>query len=176
MKIGLCVIDTNVPITANKSLSIGDEPEELTSCISNCIEAIESVKETKHIVLDFNDEIYDEYKKHLSFSGQPGPGDAFFKWLEKNRWSFSESQRVVITKTAESYVEFPDHHDLADFDISDRKFVAVANAHPEKPPILQAVDSKWWGWKDALEKAGIVVHFLCEKYIREKYKKKIESC
>ncbi len=176
MTIGLRIIDTNVPVTANKSLNLENEPDEIHDCIYACIEAIESVQHTKQIVLDSGEEIFNEYKDHLSFSGQPGPGDAFFKWLHQNRWSFPKSQRVVITKTAESYVEFPDHHDLADFDISDRKFVAVANAHPEKPPILQAVDSKWWGWKDALEKAGIVVHFLCEKYIREKYKKKIESC
>ena len=61
---------------------------------------------------------------------------------------------------------------LDDFDPSDRKFVAVANAHPEKPPILEALDSKWWGWRDALSAAGITVLFLCETEVKETYERK----
>jgi hypothetical protein len=61
----------------------------------------------------------------------------------------------------------------ANFDNSDRKFVAVANAHPDKPEILQATDSKWWGWKDALAKVGITVSFMCPEYVRIKYEEKI---
>ncbi len=51
---------------------------------------------------------------------------------------------------------------------SDRKFVAVANAHPDKPPIMHATDSKWWAWKDALKDVGITVHFLCPDYVKAK--------
>ncbi len=72
-----------------------------------------------------------------------------------------------------SYQEFPKHDDLNDFDKSDRKFVAVANACTGKPPILQATDSKWWGWKDALNDVGITVHFLCPEYAKTKYAEKI---
>jgi hypothetical protein len=68
---------------------------------------------------------------------------------------------VRITPKGESYEEFPDHPGLADFDPSDRKFVAAANAHPDRPPILQATDSKWWGWSEALEACGLSVVFLC---------------
>ena len=80
---------------------------------------------------------------------------------------------VTITKNGESYDEFPNHQGLINFDLSDRKYIAVANAHHEKPPILQATDSKWWGWKDALAEAGITVHFLCPDYVVIKYLKKI---
>lgn len=59
--------------------------------------------------------------------------------------------------------------------MSDRKFVAVVNAHKKKPPIYQATDSKWWGWNDALEEVGIHVEFLCPDYIKSKYKKKMDS-
>ena len=105
--------------------------------------------------------------------GQPGVGDRFMKWVHDHRWSLPDSQRVVIAKNSDSYNEFPEHEGLVNFDISDRKFVAAANAHPEKPPILQAADSKWWGWKDALEEVGITAYFLCPEYIEAKYVKKM---
>ncbi len=85
-----------------------------------------------------------------------------------NRWSLTDSDRVAITKNGESYEEFPIHDGLVDFDKSDCKFVAASNAHKDKPPILQATDSKWWGWKDSLAEAGITVHFLCSKYAEAK--------
>lgn len=94
-------------------------------------------------------------------SGQPGVGDRFLKWVHDNRWGFPDSDRVRITSNGTSYMEFPNHEGLAAFDNSDRKFVATSNAHPRKPPILQATDSKWWGWKDALNRVGISVGFLC---------------
>lgn len=78
---------------------------------------------------------------------------------------------MTITKTGDSYDEFPDHDKLENFDKSDRKFVAAANAHKDKPPILQATDNKWWGWKDSLAEVGITVHFLCPEYTKIKYAK-----
>ncbi|MCP4749267.1 MAG: hypothetical protein GY866_00095, partial [Proteobacteria bacterium] len=71
------------------------------------------------------------------------------------------------------YDEFPEHDGLKNFDISDRKFVAVANAHPDKPPILEATDSNWWGWKDSLAEIGITVTFLCPAYAEGKYSEKM---
>ena len=64
---------------------------------------------------------------------------------------------------------------MKNFDLSDRKFVAVANAHQEKPPILEGTDSKWWGWKDALAEVGIKVVFLDEAYILQKYNQKFPN-
>ena len=95
------------------------------------------------------------------------------KWVHDNRWTFPDADRVPITRNGESYDEFPDHAGLAHFDYSDRKFIAVSNAHPEKPPVLQATDSKWWGWKDALAEVGITVHFLCPEYAKAKYTEKM---
>jgi hypothetical protein len=71
-----------------------------------------------------------------------------------------------------SYEEFPAVEGLEDFDPADRKFVAVACAHPERPPVLQGLDSKWWGWRTALAAAGVVVRFVCESEIRGAYARK----
>jgi hypothetical protein len=168
-----CVVDTNVPKTANLALDPMAIPQELKDCVSKCIEAIEYIVKRDCLVIDAGDEICGEYRRQLSMKGQPGMGDMFMKWVHDNRWKLPAANRVVITKNGGSFNEFPNHDDLSQFDSSDRKFVAVSNAHPEKPPILQATDSKWWGWKDALGKAGIVVHFLCPDYAEAKYMEKM---
>ena len=43
----------------------------------------------------------------------------------------------------------------------DRKFVAVACAHPGQPSILQAVDSKWSNFLGALTQHGVTIEYLC---------------
>lgn len=168
------VVDTNVPIIANLANDPASIPDDLIECVLACIEAIEHVMQIGRLVIDAGDEIFDEYRQLLSLKGQPGVGDGFVKWVHDNRWNFPENDRVKITKGDDSYHEFPHHRELNTFDYSDRKFVAVANAHPERPPILQATDSKWWGWKPALDKVNIVVTFLCPTYIEAKYEQKMQ--
>lgn len=168
-----CIVDTNVPKTANLASAPDNIPDELTCCVQACIDAVEYVIRKGGLVIDAGNEIFNEYRQQLSMSGQPGVGDGFMKWVHDHRWSLDESDRVTITKRGCSYIEFPEHDGLTDFDNSDRKFVAVANAHGERPPILQAGDSKWWGWKDALAEVGITVRFLCPKYAKTIYDRKM---
>lgn len=169
-----CVVDTNVPKTANLAINPIEIPTELTRCVLNCVESMEHVVKKGGLVIDAGDEIFYEYRQNLSMSGQPGVGDLFMKWVHDNRWNFPSEDRVKITRNGDSYDEFPDHSDLCSFDLSDRKFVAVANAHPNKPAILQATDSKWWGWKRPLADVGITVQFICPDYAKAKYEGKRE--
>jgi hypothetical protein len=166
-------VDTNVPKTANLATQPDPGSGISAACVLACVEAIKHVIEERGLVIDAGNEIFDEYLKQLSMKGQPGVGDKFIKWVHDNRWSLPDADRVTITKNGDSYNEFPTHNDLKDFDRSDRKFVAVANAHVKKPPILQATDSKWRGWKDALAEVGITVKFLCPEYVEAKYAKKM---
>ena len=168
-----CLVDTNVPKTANLATQPDPNSDMPDECVLSCIEAVEHVIQKRGLIIDSGDEIFDEYRGQLRMKGQPGVGDRFMKWVHDNRWSLPDSQRVVISKNGDSYNEFPEHDGLVSFDISDRKFVAAANTHPEKPSILQAADSKWWGWKDALEEVGITAYFLCPEYIEAKYGKKM---
>lgn len=168
-----CVVDTNVPKTANLAQAPDKIPLELIGCVLACIEAVEHVIQNRGLVIDNGDEIFDEYRQKLSMQGQPGVGDRFMKWVHDHRWGLPDSDRITITRNGDSYDQFPDHEGLDNFDLSDQKFVAVAYAHKEKPPILQATDSKWWGWKDALAKVAITVHFLCPEYVKTKYEKKM---
>ena len=73
------------------------------------------------------------------------------------------------------FKEFPSDTRLNNFDPDDRMFIAVANAHPDHPPILQALDSEWWGFKDVLDECGITVDFLCPDDIEALYNKKSKS-
>ena len=168
-----CLIDTNVPITANYATKPDPNADAPNSCINECINVIGHITQRGGLVLDDNGEIFNEYICHLSLRGQPGVGDAFAKWVHDNQWNTQKVDRVTITRNGDSYDEFPDHDGLTRFDNSDWKFIAVSNAHQDKPPVLQATDSKWWGWKDALAEVGITVHFVCPDYAEKKYVEKM---
>lgn len=166
------ILDTNIPIVANSSVSTNDYP---LNCVLECIETIEHIIKKGGLVIDSTNEIFDEYKRHLKLKGQPGVGDKFMKWLHDNQYTISKVEQIKITKIENSYEEFPYHKDLESFDISDKKFVAVAHAHPHKPTILQGTDSKWLQWKDALKQLGITVDFICLGYIEATYNKKMKK-
>ncbi len=170
-----CLVDTNVPKTANLATQHDPDSDVSDDCVLACIEAVEHIIRKRGLVLDASDEIFDEYRQQLSMKGQPGVGDRFMKWVHDHRWNADKVTQVQITRNGNSYNEFPNRTGLRNFDPSDRKFIAVANAHPEKPPIVQATDSKWLGWEKALAKVGITVDFLCRDYVQTKYAKKIGS-
>lgn len=170
-----CVVDTNVPRTANLAINPDPRSETPDACVLACVEAVEHVIKKRGLIIDAGDEIFAEYRRQLAMRGQPGVGDRFMKWAHDNRWGLPDCQRVKITKSGASYREFPRRAGLDDFDLSDRKFIAVANAHPDKPPVLQATDSEWWGWKYVLQNADVRVHFLCPEYVKNKYSRRTKT-
>jgi hypothetical protein len=160
------VVDTNVPVVANARAS--QAPPE---CVVACVRELSALMKrcSGGIVLDDQWRIIQEYRAHLRPSGQPGLGDAFLKWVLTNRANPERCVLVRITPVAGSdpdFEEFPRDRSLNGFDPQDRKFVAVALAHPRRPPILQAVDARWWKFRNALSVHGVIVRFLCEDYVR----------
>ena len=158
----IVVVDTNVPKVANGKT---EAPQASKTCIAICIDRVERIMRGEEtVVLDRDWAILNEYMDNLNESGQPGTGDEFLLWVLKNRQSRCEW--VSITRTAgleNEYDEFPADPDLDKFDADDRKFVAAAHAHPDNPPILQAVDGGWRTFRNALAKHGVTVEFLCEE-------------
>jgi len=151
------VVDTNVPIVDN-----GKSNQASLTCVLTCAKKLQEIQNNHLLVLDDKWLIINEYRNKLSHTGQPGVGDAFFKWVLTNQGNPKRCQQVKITPTAEnSFQEFPENENLAEFDKSDRKFVAVALTHPEKPPIINAVDSDWKNFELAFNKIGITIIFLC---------------
>jgi hypothetical protein len=173
----LCVVDTNVPIVANCAFTPEVGSDVPCECVLACVEAIKYVTTPNRnaLVIDNGDEIFGEYRKHLSLRGKPGVGDKFLKWVHDNRWSLPEANRVAIKRKGDTFEEFPDDDGLKGFDKSDKKFVAVACAHPQKPPIWEAVDSDFYQYKSVLKALGVTVLFVsedCEKYAGKKHAKK----
>lgn len=152
------VMDTNVGVTAN-----GQASQASPSCIAGCAKALEEIKQSKVLVLDHRWLILREYLRHLNSTGQPGPGDAFLKWVLTNHENPELCVKVAITDLSDprGFAEYPPDPRLASFDPSDRKFVAVALAHPQHPPILNAVDTDWAHHDVALRENGVKVQFLC---------------
>ena len=53
-----CLVDTNVPITANCAVSPEQIPEELADCVLACVETIESIVNKGGLVMDEGNEIF----------------------------------------------------------------------------------------------------------------------
>ena len=157
------VIDTNVPVTANR------REGGSYACASACALELLAIKDRGHLLLDDQGLILAEYRSYLNYSGQPGAGDAFLRWFFNNRWKADLCSSVPIQQIEHEwrrFEEFPGNIELKDFDPSDQKFVAVANASELKAAILQASDHKWLKWHDALKECEITVRFLCKEELQ----------
>ena len=155
------VVDTNVAVVAN-----GRDTHASLACQHQCIIKLRELKESSIIVIDDCNHILSEYRKKLNFSGQPGVGDYFFKHVFDNQYVGKHVHRVSILRTDDgSFEEFPDDNRLVDFDNDDHMFVAVALTHQDKPPILNAVDTDWANYHDALECCGITILYLCPEHV-----------
>lgn len=165
------IVDTNVILVANQQhADISDE------CLFNCIKHLENIKTSGHIVIDANFLILREYQKKINTKQGAGIGDVFVKWILQNSANPLRCTQLVLQAYSEhEFAEFPDDPDLQNFDPPDRKFVAVAAAHPKKPPILQAADCKWLDWEPALDRHGISVKFICEEDVKRFHQKKFGS-
>ena len=156
------IVDTNVVVVAN-----GRSEQASADCVETCAERLEEIMRGEvRLVLDNRWIILREYMRNLQSNGID-VGDRFLGWILVNR--DKRCDLVSITPVAGSeneFEEFPDDPALNDFDPDNRKFIAVALAHSEKPPILQAVDSQWWDFRDAFRRNGIVVEFICEADIQ----------
>jgi len=152
------IIDTNVLIAANGR----DCPQVTPQCRLSSSQYLRNFQNQGIIVIDNRWLILNEYKHKVNQTGQPGIGDAFLKWVLTNQANFKRCEQVVINPLKDSsFAEFPDDPELEKFDQSDRKFVAVALASIDRPPIVNAVDSDWLEFYEPLVKNGIKIQFLC---------------
>jgi len=153
------VVDTNVAIVANEK-SGQASPE----CVIACVDYLNEIMLNESLALDDKWRILKEYTTYLKSEGQPGVGDRFLRWILLNQ-ATGKIDFVPITSLendSTNFKEFPSDPHLEKFDPADRKFVAVTLAHPEHPPVLNAVDPGWWLFRSALEDNGVNIQFLCE--------------
>lgn len=168
-----CVVDTNVPVTAN-----GRNPAAGAECEAACARALQGITTRGHVFVDDGRRIVEEYQNNLMPYGDSRAGNVFLKWLLTNEWNPTRVTHVALTPKVNDpgdFEELPPSPDGVHYDPSDRKFLAVAATHDEHPPILQAFDSKWWGWRQALAESGVEIHFLCPDEIAQKHREKMGS-
>ena len=158
----MVVVDTNVVVVAN-----GRSEQASSDCVETCGERLEEIMrgEVKS-VLDNRWIILREYMQNLRSNGAD-VGDRFLGWLLVNKDERCDLVPITLVDGSENeFEEFPDDPALNDFDPADRKFIAVACAHLKRPPILQAVDSKWLDFRNAFLRNGVTVEFICEDDIQ----------
>ena len=155
------VIDTNVLLVAERRHDdVSDE------CVLACVQRLQTIMRSSTVVIDDGYRVIGEYQNKLDVKHGKGAGAVFLKWLVQNQANPRRVAQVALTDAPNGcFSEFPVPALEAGFDPPDRKFPAVANAHPAKPPILQAVDSKWLRWWADLAASGIQVEFVCPEDI-----------
>lgn len=168
-----CILDTNVPVKAACVKTDFDEEEE--KLIQACNKFIhEFIKNPdSKLVLDMDWEIANEYRRNIKDEGM---GQQFLIWLNTYMARMDVTEDMIkLERQGDEYVAFPKTEELKDFDLADRKFIALALSHKEKPPIIQAADGKWLAFKDVLKNYGINIEFLEINYAISKYDKKIRK-
>jgi hypothetical protein len=152
------VVDTNVAIVAN-----GQASHAPIECQLACVRSLAALISNGIVSIDDLGLILDEYRKHLRLKGQPGVGDAFLKYVFDHQHNPDKVEVVAIEYVDDrsSFSSFPDDEELIKFDLSDRKFVAVALASGHSPPIWNATDSDWRKFREPLTRHGIVIEELC---------------
>jgi hypothetical protein len=164
------VVDTNVPLIANDAHGGAS-----ALCRSECRTVLEEINQGRaRLCIDSGWLILKEYQHKLR-ANQPGIGSKFLKWALTNLTNSQRVERVKLTPRAgdpTDFEEVPPPLPGVSYDPPDRKFLAVAAAHPDRPPILQGGDSKWWAWVDSLKAGGVDVRFLCPEF-EAKYKAKM---
>jgi|GEM_PF-112566 len=180
-----CIVDTNVFLGAGPNIS--DWSKQQTQSALLCVKVMEQIDKgvIKNVVLDGTwyrtSKIFDEYCHKLSpFNGQSIAEKILRNLAMQGRFQY----RKVTPQDGKpaDYLEFPKDSRLADFDGSDKKFVAVANAEDPRLPILQSMDGKWWKWAKPLHDIGIEILFtdsvIAQGICSEKYQcgKKIGEC
>ena len=156
------IVDSNVPIVANGR----DTPHASPACLLACAQMLGEIQQHHIVVINDGWRVINEYKRKINQTGQPGVGDRFLRWILINLSNRDRCEAITITPLENSddgndFAEFPQDRDLVNFDRADRKFVALALTHPEKPTSLNATDTDWWHHQTVLEKYGVLIKFLC---------------
>lgn len=160
------VLDTNVAVVAN-----GKSEQAGQSCVAMCLKELIAIRAHSHVLLDDKGLILQEYLKQQPHGFPQGPGDAFLVWVYDNQANPSHVRPIPVTPLVDDprgFAEFPDDVALSSFDPADRKFVAVALASGENPPILNATDSDWMIHRVALERNNVHVAFLCPQLMKDR--------
>ena len=150
------VVDTNVAMAANGRGTHAD-----LRCRLACVRRLNSLVAREVVAIDDLGLILNEYRRYLSLSGMPGPGDVFFKHVFDNQYCDDRVYRAALTPSGNEGRGFEELPENA-FDPSDRKFLAVAVA--ARAVVLNATDSDWDEQAALMGELDVEVSQLCPQH------------
>lgn len=163
------IIDTNVPLTAVTT-------DIAIPCRLACVQIVNQILKGEILVLlDENGEALREYRQQMYPDPNPSAGLAsqFLMYLLNYQFNVERVRRIALRKDDNGhYLLFPQNESLAQFDLSDRKWVAIAigyeNETDRKAPIVNATDSDWLHFEEAFQNLGVQIEFLCKSLLKLK--------
>lgn len=162
------VVDTNVVLVANAA-----HAEVSPDCVLACVERLQALMQRGCVVIDDGFRILTEYQHRTAPMRNKGPGDVFVRWVLQNRSNVQHVETVALVEPeSDTFDGFPDEQLQAEVDAPDRKFIAVAAAHADRPPIWQATDSKWLDWWQRLAAQNVRIEFVCPDDVCRFYRRK----
>jgi hypothetical protein len=159
------IIDTNVPISA------GAEQVE-PACQWECIQLLKQVLGYEvRVLMDRQGAIWREYRKHMYPDPNPDVGLAY-QFLA-HLLDYSAVYYLELAQDEDgNWQAYPDDSELANFDPSDKKWVALAKTYEQETgqiaPIVNATDSDWLHFETILAKHGIQLELLCRDLLKPK--------
>jgi hypothetical protein len=170
--VGDHVIDTNVLLVASAGhpgspFIESNVPPEQQRIVLDWLMAFRTDRR-RNVVLDGLWKIWKEY--HHKMTGQ----DIGLLVVTEKLQSVSV-RTVDILYDKHGHGCLPKELEKVVHDRADRKLVAVAMAYMATEGecnIVNACDSDWYDWEEALEQAGVVVEQLIDKWCRPRWKKK----
>lgn len=153
------IMDTNV--AAKAATPVAECKDEELNLQKECMMFLKNFLDNpkSKLVLDADYEISREYRNRISMDTPVGK--KFWRWFNSYQSRILAADFVKLEKDQEgNYKMFPMEERTAEFDLSDRKFIALARAHLEHPPIIEAADGKWLGYKAVFEEYGVHIEFL----------------
>jgi hypothetical protein len=153
------VIDTNVWIMAH--VPVSQQPAHRLRCANTCRKWLTNLRDGERTVaVDHKNLILGKYWSYLEQTRPPGAPSLAGEILREFQ-STGRINVVQIPLTEEGEPYLAPELNLQDFDRADWKFVAVALACDDNPPIVNATDTDWQQHIEALNAAGIIVEELC---------------
>jgi len=155
------VVDTNVLLAADISPSPRLATHLSLSCREHSLEWLEAFLERQdRLVVDEGWKILNEYQRKT----QP---DDYASFFVREILSRSLVDPVSIEMDETDSACLPDGLLETVHDLADRKFVAVALAHPDRPTIVNSADTDWLDWQDDLAKFRIYCLHLCAEELTQ---------
>lgn len=149
------VVDTNVFVAAQ-----GDATHLSQPCQQTALSFVRDLGYKHTIAVDQTRKIINEYRNNI-------PRLSAIDTLLNKMLTTGRIDMVAVAFDDNGDAILPNACQMKDR--SDRKFVAVALTHPNKPPICNASDTDWLENEKELNACEVQMMHLCERETREKF-------